>query len=176
MGSMGRLGTIVSGILFVVALGIAACDDDTTGPRDDAARLGDLTVEVIDGYIMADLMPMIPPDPIACELTLRLTNTHAKHALSGLSIPSAVVRLNKDGEELGVIRFDTDWDGSIGASEVDTVKVTKIEESQEIFDPPCRESVYLVVEITRTALEVKHVSTPAYVFSCPVLNAEGVSR
>jgi hypothetical protein len=163
-------------VLLVAALGIPACDDDTSGTGDDAAQISDLAVDVIDGYISADLMPIIPPDPIACQLTLRITNTNSKHGLSGLSIPSSVVRLSKNGDELGVIRFETDWDGSIAASEVDTVIVTKIEESQEIFVPPCREDVFLVVEIVRNAFEVKYVTTPTYLFSCPVANATDISR
>ena len=176
MGNTRRVGAMVSGILLVVALGIAACDDDTTGPRDDAARLGDLTVEVIDGYILADLMPVIPPDPIICYLTLRLTNTNTKHALSGMSIPSAVVCLSKAGLGLGVIRFESDWDGSMAPGEVDTARVSKIGESEKIFDPPCREDVYLVVEISKNVLEVKHVTTGDYLFMCPVLQAKEVSR
>jgi hypothetical protein len=166
---VNNFGTVATVALLVVALGTPACDSDTSGPRDDAARISDLAVDVIDGYIRADLMPIIPPDPIACQLTLRITNTNSKHGLSGLSIPSAIVHLSKNGEDLGVIRFETVWDGSIAASEVDTVSVTKIEESQEIFVPPCREDVFLVVEIVGNALEAKHVTTPAYLFSCPVL-------
>lgn len=172
---MNHLEKVATAALLVVALGIPACDGDTSGPRDDAARISDLAVDVIDGYINADLMPIIPPDPIACQLTLRLTNTNSKHGLSGVSIPSSVVRLSKNGDELGVIRFETVWDGSIAASEVDTVIVTKIEESQEIFVPPCHEDVFLVVTIVRTPLEAKHVTTPAYLFSCPVVQTGEMS-
>lgn len=173
---MKRRGRVFPYVLLALVLGIAACDDDTTGTRDDAARLSDLAVEVLDAYIMADLMPMVPPDPISCHLTLRLTNTHTKHALSGVTIPSAVVCLSKAGLGLGVIRFETDWEGSIGAGEVDTVEVTKITESEEIFDPPCREDVFLVVEIAKNVLEVEHVTTPTYFFSCPVLRVKKATR
>jgi len=173
---MNHFRKVATVALLVFALGTPACDSDTSGPRDDAARVSDLAVDVIDGYISANLMPIVPPDPIACQLTLRITNTNSKHGLSGLSIPSAIVHLSKNGGDLGGIRFETVWDGSIAASEVDTVIVTKIEESQEIFVPPCRDDVYLVVEIVRTLLEVKHVTTPTYVFSCPVANATDISR
>ncbi len=156
---------ITAVIVALLASGVPGCDGSET---EDRGAIDDLTVRVMDGYIMANMMPPVSPDPIACGLTLRMVNTDVDHALSGLSIPSASVFLSKNSEELGTIRFENDWDGLVEAGGVDTVYVTKVEESQEIFPPPCQEGVYLRVRVVKTAVQTKQVSTPSYGFSCPV--------
>ena len=159
-------GTLGAAIVLLVFLGMVSCDD--TSDPGDAAGISDLSVQVIEGHISANLQPIIPPDPILCQLTLRLTNTNSTNPLTGLSIPSAVVFLGSNSTELGIIRFETDWDGAIGAGGVDTVTVTKIQEDQEIFVPPCNESVYLRVRVVKTAVQFKQIKTPSYLFGCPV--------
>ena len=156
--------TIAIALATFLALGIPACDSS----EEDTGTVADLNVQVMDGFIMANLMPPAEPDPIACRLTLRVVNTDVDHAMSGLSIPSALVFLSKNSQELGTIRLQTDWDGLVEAGQADTVRVVKIAESQEIFPPPCNQGVYLRLRIVRTAVQMKQVSTPSYGFSCPV--------
>jgi len=160
-------GAIGVAFLLIASLGIFSCDDDTLDPGDDAG-ISDLSVQVIEGHISANLQPIVPPDPILCQLTLRLVNGNTTNSLAGLSIPSAAVFLSSNSTELGIIRFETDWDGAIGAGEVDTVTVIKIQEDQEIFVPPCNESVYLRARVVKTAVQFKQIKTPSYPFGCPV--------
>jgi hypothetical protein len=152
--------------LLLAVLGCEGSDNENN------AMITDLVVQVLDGYIAADMMPPVPPDPITCELTLRVTNANSSQPLSGLSIPSAVVFLAQGSRELGTIGFETDWDGSLEAGEVDTVTVKKIEESKEVFAPPCQERVYLRLMIVKTVVQTKQVTTPSYDFSCPVTQRE----
>jgi hypothetical protein len=156
--------TIAIALTAFLALGVLGCDSS----EEDTGTVSDLNVQVMDGFIMANLMPPVAPDPIACRLTLRVVNTDVDHALSGLAIPSALVFLSKNSQELGTIRFETDWDGLLEAGQADTVRVVKIAESQEIFPPPCNQGVYFRLRIVKTTVQMKQVSTPSYGFSCPV--------
>ena len=157
---------------LVVAAGLGC---DSAGPQD-GGTIFDLTVQVIDGGIHADLMPPVPPDPVVCHLVLRVVNTDTDDAVSGVTIPSGSVFLSRTGEELGAVRFETAWDGWVGAGEVDTVTVVKIAESQELFAPPCGQGVFLRVNVVKTAVQTKQVTTPSYVFSCPVTGMGENSR
>ena len=152
--------------VLCAAMGMLSCEDDSTNPG--GGGLSDLTVQVPEGYISANLQPVVPPDPILCTLTLRIVNANGAASYSGLSVPSGEVFLSKNSIELGTIRFQTEWDGAIGAGAIDTLVVTKIQEGAEIFEPPCGEHVYLRVRITKTTVQSKTFSTPSYGFSCPV--------
>jgi hypothetical protein len=153
--------------VLCAALGMMSCEDDTADPGA-GGWLSDVTVQVLDGYIAANLQPVVLPDPILCTLTLRIVNSNAAAAYGGLYLPSAEVFLSKNSVALGTIRFETDWDGAIAAGAMDTVTVTKIQEGAEIFDPPCGEHVYLRVRIARSTVQSKTFSTPSYGFACPV--------
>lgn len=153
--------------VLCAVLGMLSCEDESADPGGGGG-LSDLTVQVLEGYISANLQPVVPPDPILCTLTLRIVNTNGADSYSGLSIPSAEVFLSKNSVELGTIRFQTDWDGSIGAGAIDTVVVTKAQESAKIFEPPCGEHVYLRARIVKSAVQSKTFSTPSYGFACPV--------
>jgi hypothetical protein len=161
-----RTAAIGAVVVLGASLGMTSCGD--TAEPGDGQALSDLTIQVLEGYISANLQPMVPPDPILCTLTLRIVNTNAGASYSGLSVPSAEVFLGKDSRRLGTIRFQTDWDGSIGAGAIDTVVVTKIQEGAEIFEPPCGEQVYLRGKISKSAVQSRTFPTPSYRFSCPV--------
>jgi hypothetical protein len=154
-------------LLACIALGALSCSEEGTEPKD--AGLSDLTVQVLEGYISANLQPIVPPDPIVCYLRLRLVNSNSTSPLTGLSIPSAVVFRADNSIQLGVIQFESYWNGSIGAGAADTVIVNKIEEDHEIFAPPCGEKVYLRVSVAKSAVLFKQITTPAYYFACPVI-------
>jgi hypothetical protein len=170
-GPCRRAAALGAVLALCAALGIASCEDDSTDPGTGDG-LSDLSIQVLEGYISANLQPVVPPDPILCTLTLRIVNGSGTDPYSGLFIPSAEVFLSENSIELGTIRFQSDWDGAIGAGAIDTVVVTKIQERAEIFDPPCGKRVYLRVRIAKTAVQWRTFSTPAYVFSCPVLSAK----
>ena len=153
--------------VLCAALGMMSCEDDSTDPGGGGG-LSDLSVQVLEGYISANLQPVVPPDPILCTLTLRIVNGNGAASYSGLSVPSAQVFLSKNSVELGTIRFQSDWDGAIGAGAIDTVVVSKIQEGAEIFEPPCGEHVYLRAKIVKSAVQSKTFSTPSYGFACPV--------
>jgi len=158
---------LVAAAVLCVALWVPSCDDDSSEPGEGAG-LSDLSIQVLEGYISANLQPVVPPDPILCTLTLRIVNTNATTPHSGLFIPSGSVFLSQNSSELGTILFETPWDGSIGAGAIDTVVVTKIQEGAEIFEPPCGESVYLRLRIAKSAVQYKSFKTPSYNFACPV--------
>jgi hypothetical protein len=153
--------------VLCAVLGMMSCGDDSTNPGGGGG-LSDLTVQVLEGYISANLQPVVPPDPILCTLTLRIVNSNGAASYSGLSVPSAEVFLSKNSIELGTIRFQSDWDGAIGAGAIDTAVVTKIQEGAEIFEPPCGEQVYLRARIVKSTVQSKTFSTPSYGFACPV--------
>jgi hypothetical protein len=163
---MGGRSFIAGVLVLATALAALGCDDDTSSPGD--GQIYDLSVEVMDWYLRANLQPPVPPDPILCQATLRVTNTNQTNAISGVTIPSAVVYRADNGTELGTIRFETDWHGVLAATEVDTVTITKIQENEEIFPPPCATSVFLRVRVVKTAVQTRILTTDPVEASCPV--------
>jgi hypothetical protein len=130
---------ITIALIALAAILSFQCKNDTVSPN----VLDNLETRFLSGYISADLMPVIPPDPIYCQLTLLAKNKSSSTSLSGLSMPQAEVFLDSTNQRLGTISFSTTWDGSLGPSEQDTVRLTKVVSQTSLFTPPCEEYVYL---------------------------------
>jgi len=106
-----------------------------------------LQVRVLDGMINADLMPVIPPDPILCHLCVELRNMSDGCGIKGLMITSAGVLLSKNDAVLGTIHFNPIPPIDLAPLEADTIVVDKIAEYARIFEPPCGENVYLKIKL-----------------------------
>jgi len=130
---------ITIALIALAAILSFQCKNDTVSPN----VLDNLETRFLGGYISASLMPVIPPDPIYCQLTLLAKNKSSSTSLSGLSMPQAEVFLDSTNQRLGTISFSTTWDGSLGPSEQDTVRLTKVVSQTWLFTPPCEEYVYL---------------------------------
>jgi hypothetical protein len=138
-GLCARGAILVASVLTGIAL--ASCGDD------EAPGVQPVEATFVSGWIGADLMPIVPPDPIGCTLTLVLRNPNTGVDFSTMNVPSADVHLDRTGEVLGEITLNTLWDGRLLAGEVDTVTVNKVIEFERLFAPPCTEAVYLNVKI-----------------------------
>lgn len=111
-------------------------DDDTTKPPTV------LQFTFLDGSIGANLMPIVPPDPIGATAMVEIVNPTGDE-FSNVSIPWADVRLAADNSKLGRIEFSTTWRGVIRAFQTDTVTVTKVNAGTTLFDAPCGQGVLL---------------------------------
>lgn len=87
-----------------------SCKDQSTTPDS----LGDLHLRFVSGYIGANLMPSVPPDPIGCQIIIVAENASVTRTLSKLSAPQADVFLNSSNQKLGTITFTSSWDGQLG--------------------------------------------------------------
>jgi hypothetical protein len=159
---------IAVALWLLIVSGAWGCD---SSEPEDSVGIADLSVQVIDAVIYADLEPPVQPDPIVCRLALRMVNTNSDYPLSGVSVPSATLFLSSNSRELGTIPLGTDWDGLLEPGAVDTAIVAKSGPPAGTFDLPCGESVYLRLRIVQTAVQSKVVSTPSYVFACPMAAA-----
>lgn len=145
----------------------------STGCGEDACRPGGgspppisvLSASVIDGNIFANMMPIVPPDPIACTLTVRIENTSTKDTYTGIGVPSASV-YSAANEPVGRFRFYSDWDGELGPCGIDTFTIVKIQEQQPVIDNPCGLGLYLDLLIETESYGEAVVRTPNYVCAC----------
>jgi len=135
-------------------------------PETPSATLDDLSVRSLGGYIEADLMPVVPPDPITCQISLLVQNGNATETLIGVSIPQAEVYLDSANQRLGTISFSTTWDGRIGPNEQDTVHLTKIISQTPPFSPPCTKSVYFNLVVRDQSNNSKTIKTESLLFTC----------
>jgi hypothetical protein len=135
-------------------------------PETPSATLDDLSVRSLGGYIEADLMPVIPPDPITCQISLLVQNGNATETLNGVSIPQAEVYLDSANQRLGTINFSTTWDGRIGPNEQDTVHLTKVMSQTTLFAPPCTKSVYFNLVVRDQSNSSKTFRTESLLFTC----------
>jgi hypothetical protein len=128
--------------------------------------MSDLSVTWMDGYIWANLMPIVPPDPINCRAWLILENKNHREAFSEIRVPLADVILAETDSVLGTILFETTWQGSLAPGEIDTVRFTKITGNQWIFNPPCGQQVLLDFLIRNADGAVTVFTPDTLIFDC----------
>jgi hypothetical protein len=141
---------------------LASCSDMVTSP----ATLDDLTIRFVSGYMEANLMPIVPPDPVSCQVLILAQNNNPTETLSGLSIPVADVFLDSTNQRLGTITFSTSWDGRLSPNEQDTVRLTKVTSQSSPFTPPCGKQVYLLLSLKKDGNLSKGFKTESMFFSC----------
>ena len=125
-----------------------------------------MEIRFISGWIGADLMPAIPPDPIMCQIVLLLQNKSESETVRGISFPGARVFLSSSHQRLGQISFSTDWDGEIEPAIADTVRLTKLISSTTLFNPPCDKYVYLELIILQPNDSTRTFKTDNLLFAC----------
>jgi hypothetical protein len=149
-------------LAFAVYLTISGCNSQISPPEN----LDDLKLAVVSASIGANLMPIIPPDPIRCDIVLFFTNKNQTEALNNLSIAQADVYLNSTNEKLGTIFFTTDWDGKLGPAESDTVRLNKITNPVSVFTAPCGKYVYLNLFVRQNIFTSISFKTDSIRFGC----------
>jgi hypothetical protein len=157
-----RSGGILYPLIFIVFHTLGSCDDTQT----PSATLDDVSVRSLGGYIEANLMPAVPPDPITCQISLLVENKNPVETLIGLSIPHAEVYLDSANQRLGTINFSTSWDGKIGPGEQDTVRLTKVISQTTLFSPPCTRTVYFNVVVRDQNDNSKTFKAESLLFTC----------
>jgi hypothetical protein len=135
-------------VLALMLLGAVACEDDSCPSCPEKTPPMSVVSVEVEQLSIYEPGPDSQPDPIWCDVTLRIENTSSKYSYSGISIPSAKVYLSPINRLLGEIRFQTDWDGVVNAGDVDTVVLRKIHEDAQIFPGPCDAQVRVEIEIT----------------------------
>lgn len=156
-------------VLFVAPLMLLACEDTENcmcSPDKIDPPISDLSVLWEKGNMFADLMPIVPPDPIACRAWLIFENKNPRQAFSKLEIPTAKVILVKTDSILGAITMETDWDGILAPGLKDTVLFFKTTGTQPIFDPPCNEQVLIEFVIHNADGETKVFMSDTLVVGC----------
>ena len=133
-------------LVFLTPLLLWACEDsgdcpcsaDTVDPP-----MSDLSVTWDSGHMSANLMPIVPPDPVACSAWLILENKNPQEAFSKLEIPAADVILAKNDSILGTMQMETDWDGILAPGQIDTILFIKSAGTLRVIDPPCDDQVLI---------------------------------
>jgi len=149
-------------LIFLIPIFLCSnCIDNVTD-----SSLDNLKVEFIEGYILANLMPIVLPDPIFSHLKIVIENQHSSHTFESLTVKYGYVVLNSTNSILGKIEFNSNWDGILEPSDIDTVELDKVFESEKLFDPPCGQEVYLKIKIHCDCGASKHHETDLLVFGC----------
>jgi hypothetical protein len=145
-----------------VALGCASCDVNSTL----TGSLDDLEVSLAEGTIVSDEMPIIPPDPVRCTLTVLVRNVSRSSTTLGVYLPNAEVRRTSTGEMLGTFSFSSDWDGRVGPGETDTVRLVKNPSVTPISPRPCGEHLDLILRVRNPSTSVKSVTFDSLTLYC----------
>jgi hypothetical protein len=149
-------------LAFAVYFAISGCNSQISPPEN----LDDLQLVFVSGSIGANLMPIIPPDPIRCDIVLVATNKNQTEPLNNISISQADVYLNSSNEKLGTISFTTDWDGKLAPAESDTVRLNKITNQFSVFMPPCSQYVHLNLFVGGNFITPISFETDSLRFGC----------
>jgi hypothetical protein len=161
-------------IVMILTLAVGCGEDSAYGPRSYDTELvleqtGKpaelLQVQFIEGFIMGNLMPPLPTDPIRCWIILELTNL-TERRLYGIRILSADAYLVSTGELLGNLLLATQWDGRLEPLESETVVVEKFMSMDYIFDPVCNQAVFLEIFIRISGRDTVVFTTPVMIFEC----------
>lgn len=128
--------------------------------------LDDLEIRVLESSIVANLMPIVPPDPVHCELVLFVQNTSPTNAVSGISLPQGELRLSSAGQVLGTFFFTSTWDGRLNPMESDTVRLRKLTSPVPFVSTPCGEYVDLLLVARNTSGTWRSVMLDSLQFQC----------
>ena len=145
-------------ILAFLAQTFLACGDEVS--------LDDLQFTFVDGYINANLAPVVPPDPISCKLVFHVENTSYTETISGLDIKEAEVFLIDTNQKLGDIDLTTTWDGMINPHEQVTVVLEKSVGQIAAFKPPCGQAVYINVVVRDISDRFTVLKVNSLMFMC----------
>ncbi len=148
-------------IIFLSVMS-ASCTQDAVLPPPVTG----LSLSVLDVSIGANLMPIVPPDPVVCRMTLVVHNGDMAESYIGLAVREGTVVVESTGSPLGTIRFTSMWDGHLAPGETDTVMVEKLAGTRAPFDPPCGARVTLRTAVVGLAGTIIPVSAEGIVFQC----------
>ena len=155
--------------VLLVALLLCSCEDSENclcPPDQIDPPVSDLSVTWHGGSIGADLMPIVPPDPVMCQAWLILENKNSREAFSKVEIPRADVILMRNDTILGTIPMETDWGGLLAPGEIDTIFMFKSAGTQPIFSPPCGERVFVDFMIRNADGDEKIFRPDTLIFQC----------
>lgn len=159
-----RYFRIIGSFVLLISLFLMSCEQDEESAK---LSLDQLDIQYLNGQISADLMPVVLPDPIFCQIELQMQNESEAQPFTNLKIPNAYVYLDSTHQLLGEIFFSTDWDGNLEVSDVDTVKLVKIFLQESPFQPPCNEIVCLELTIVAHDLnESRLFAVDSLLFGC----------
>lgn len=148
-------------ILIAISMYSLGCSDKATSSSKE-----NIEIQFISGYIDADLMPPVPPDPVRCQIELLITNKSDSKRVKGLTVPSADVFLHSNNEKIGTIDFLTDWDSLLLPGEQDTVLLSKIQSSTPVVEVHCRKYVYLILNVILCPCSFDMFKTDSLLFGC----------
>ena len=156
-------------VALLVTLLLCSCEDSTDCPYSPDKidpPVSDLSVTWNGGNIGANLMPIVPPDPVACQVWLILENKNRLEAFSKVEIPTADVILVRSNSTLGAILFETDWDGLLAPGKKDTIRFFKNTGGGTTFNPPCGERVLMDFKIRNADGDTKIFRSDTLSFQC----------
>ncbi|UCG52912.1 MAG: hypothetical protein JSW58_04970 [Candidatus Latescibacterota bacterium] len=159
----------VRSLLWILLLLLCCCDGSERCPCVPATidpPIADLSVTWDGGYIWANLMPIVLPDPIGCSVSLILENKNTRRSFTKLEVPRANVVLAEHGSPLGTIPLETSWRGVLVAGEIDTVFFFKPNEDQAAFEPPCSQPVLLQLLIRNADGDSTFFEPDTLIFEC----------
>jgi len=149
-------------IACAVALAVGAlpgCSDLGSEPV-----IEHLEVRYLSAFIVADMMPVIPPDPddrISCAVDLIIRNSSAERLSVKFRVMRSDLRGAGDSGRFGTLYFSTAWDGVLEPFQTDTIRLTKQNLSDDFVQPACGASVELAVEIGEAEdLLIRFIATP----------------
>lgn len=144
--------------------GILACGDVGSEPA-----IEHLEVRYLSGFIVADMMPVVPPDPndrTTCVVDLIIRNSSAERLSVQLRVMRAFLRRSGNSARLGTIYFSTSWDGILEPFQTDTVRLEKRELSDDFVQPECNASVELDIEFGESEDFLIRFTTNPLTFGC----------
>ena len=168
---MNKMSTrsVVHLVALLITLLLYSCEDSEdypSSPNKIDPPLSDLSVTWDRGSIGAGLMPIAPPDPVACEAWLILENLNPREAFSKVEVSTVDVILARFDSTLGTIPIETDWDGLLAPGQIDTIFFFKYSGAQEIFSPPCGEWVLIDFMIRNADGDTKVFRPDMLTFMC----------
>ncbi|MEE9271312.1 MAG: hypothetical protein V3V49_13750 [Candidatus Krumholzibacteria bacterium] len=150
----------IIGVAAVVLLATFGCSDD-----DPTFRVAPrLQFRFLSGTIGANLMPIVPPDPIQATVSVEVSNLTGDTV--SVTVPGADVFLVRTNAKLGRIDFATAWGGRLNPGQVDTLTVAKINAGVKLFDPPCTEDVVLRITGQSPAIGSVTFDSDTLTFGC----------
>ena len=152
-------------VVLCLSFGCLNCTNNPVTPISPE-MLKFLELHVVEGSILANLMPSIPPDPIVSRITIVANNRSTLDTMNGLKVLAADVYVASNDSLLGRMTFTSAWDGRLSPGERDTVIANKVRSDTTLFHPTCRDLVYLTIFVGSDIEHSKSITSDTLQFGC----------
>jgi len=154
-------------ILFILmSLFISSCDKSVDSVNNKTNEFQFLEINYLFATGASNLMPPVPLDPIGISATFIFHNVSSMQTIKDIFVKDAQVFNAASDTLIGNISMYFYPEIFINPSEKDTITFYKETQKFKLFDPPCRDSIFLKINLKDKYDNYFALKTSNFLYEC----------